>query len=82
MKIFYSGVSGGFGNTTSLGTQNRTGPAILVGSSRSNAGSLARVYSSLKTPTKKILFYNNQATYLYGPGGSAPNRGLSGSLYR
>ena len=71
---------GSFGNTTGLGTQGRTGPAILVASVRSNAGSIGRIYSSLP-PNKRPIFYKNQATFLYGLGGSAPRRGLTSGLF-
>jgi hypothetical protein len=69
-----------YGNTTGLGTQGRTGPAILVASVRSNAGSIGRIYSSLK-PKARPVFYKNQANFLYGPGGSAPRRGITGGLF-
>lgn len=63
-------------NTSNLGTSNRTGAAILAGSSRSNAGSLNRIYSYLPA-NKRPGFIMAQASRLYGPGRSAPRRGIS-----
>jgi hypothetical protein len=63
-------------NTTGLSSQGRTGPAILVSSVRSGAGSMGRVWAA--TPHKKRhMLYKNLATWLYGPGGSAPKRGFN-----
>lgn len=70
--------SGGLGNATSLGSQGRTGAAILT-SSRANRGSMGRVYSYFSnfSQSKKELFYKNQAVFLYGVNGSAYNRGIA-----
>jgi hypothetical protein len=62
-------------NTTGLSSQGRTGPAMLVANVRSGAGSMGRVWSS--TPqNKRPILYQNLANWLYGPGGSAPRRGI------
>jgi len=59
----YSGFS--LGNTTGLGNQGRTGPAILTSSVRCGKGSINRVYNALP-PGKRQLFISNQLFFLYG----------------
>lgn len=71
----------GFYNSTSLGTRGRTGASQLVSAcTRSRKGSMLRIYYSLKR-SERDQFYNSQALYLYGPNGSAPQRGLTGGLF-
>ena len=63
------------GNSRSLGTSNRYGSSILVGSSRSNIGGFTRIYNHTAPPKRPELLYKT-ALWLYGPSASAPRRGL------
>ena len=71
---------GGSYNSTSLGTQGRTGASLLVSGSRAKRGSLKRIYNSLG-PAKKQVFLNAQSIFLFGVGGSANGKGITGGLF-
>jgi hypothetical protein len=73
-------MAGPYYNSTSLGTQGRTGASLLVSGSRGRRGSLQRIYSRLG-PAQKQVFYNAQVTFLYGVGGSENGKGITGGLF-
>jgi hypothetical protein len=68
------GILSSLGNARSLGTQSRTGAAILT-SSRANRASIGRIYNQIPV-SKRGQFIRSMAIFLYGPNGSVYQRGV------